>query len=72
MTVYTTRGPNEAGEYIVGYPTPGAPHIFTAAGAARTQQAAEAECARLNEPAIAAYRAELARKASLIIIDGER
>lgn len=71
MTTYTTRGPNEAGEYIVGYPTPGAPHIFTAVGAARTQQAAAEECARLNEPAVAAYRAELARKASMIIIDVE-
>lgn len=49
MTTYTITGPNEKGDYLIGYPTPGAPGTFTAAGTARTKQGAEQERDRLNK-----------------------
>ena len=72
MTTYATFGPTPAGDFIIGYPTPGVPHVLTAAGVASTKAGADEECARLNEAQVAEQRATLARKASLIILDAER
>jgi len=69
MTTYATYGPNSLGHYIIGYPTPGAPHVLTAIGVASTKSGADAECARRNEAQVAEQRANLARKASLVILD---
>jgi hypothetical protein len=44
MLTYQAIGPNESGDFLIGYPTPGAPHVFTAAGSASNEQAARAEC----------------------------
>jgi hypothetical protein len=71
MTVYQTAGPDASGQYLIGYPTPGVPHVFTAAGAAPSHRLAAEECARLNEVQVADRRAALARKASTIILDQE-
>lgn len=71
MTSYATYGPTSLGQYIIGYPTPGVPHVLTAAGVASTKAGADAECARRNEAQVAERRAALARKASLFILDAE-
>lgn len=49
MIAYEALGPQPSGEFIIGYRTPGAPHVITVAGTARTKQSAESECVRLNE-----------------------
>lgn len=72
MTTYATYGPTSLGHYIIGYPTPGAPHVLTAAGVASTKAGADEECARRNEAQVAEQRASLARRASLFILDAER
>jgi len=56
MTVYETAGPDASGQYLIGYPTPGVPHVFTAAAVAPTKRLAVEECARLNELAEAANK----------------
>lgn len=71
MTTFVTFGPDAAGQYIIGYPTPGVPHVLTAAGVASTKAGADAECARRNEAQVAERRAALARRASLLILDAE-
>lgn len=71
MTVFSTQGPDAAGLYLVGYPTPGVPQLFTAAGACPTKALADEACARLNETQVADRRAALARAASLCILGGE-
>lgn len=68
---YQTVGPNAAGDYLIAYPTPGVPHILTAAGCASSQQAAQAECARLNEAQVVERRAGLVRVRNLIVLDRE-
>lgn len=72
MTTFITTGPDASGQYLIGYPTPGVPHIFTAAATAPTKRLAAEECARLNEAQVTELRAAMARKASLIILDRER
>lgn len=49
MIAYEALGPNAAGDYMIGYRTPGAPSVITVYGTARTKQSAESECVRLNE-----------------------
>lgn len=49
MTTYSTFGPDASGQFVIGYPTPGAPRIFTAVACANTKVGAESACARLNE-----------------------
>lgn len=48
MITYEAIGPTDAGEFIVGYPTPGAPGVITIAGTASSKRGAEIECERLN------------------------
>lgn len=71
MTAYSTFGPDRSGQFFVGYPTPGAPRIFTAVACASTKIGAESACARLNEQearvarALAADRLARFRRAGL-------
>lgn len=69
MTTYATFGPNADGQYIIGYPTPGVPHVLTAAGVASTKAGADEECARLNEAQVVERRARIIRKANMIAAD---
>lgn len=71
MTTFITAGPDASGQFLIGYPTPGVPHVFTAASAAPSLRLANEECARLNEAQVADRRAALARKASMLILDGK-
>lgn len=71
MTTYVTQGPDAAGQYLVGYPTPGVPSVFTTTGASPSKALADEAFARLNEVQVADRRAALARKASLCILGGE-
>lgn len=48
MITYEVAGPTVAGDYLIGYATPGAPALFTVAATASCQRGAIAECARLN------------------------
>jgi len=68
---HTVSGPNEAGDYLITYPTPGAPHVPTLAGFATTEALAQAECARLNEEQVIERRAAMVRKANMIVLDQE-
>lgn len=68
---HTVSGPNEAGDYLVTYPTPGAPHVPTMAGFATSKALADAECARLNEAQVVEHRVSMVRKANLIVLDRE-
>lgn len=72
MLTYQAIGPDEAGDFLIGYATPGAPHVFTAAGSASNHQAAMAECARRNEAQVTERRVTIVRAANLIILDRER
>jgi len=72
MTVYETAGPDASGQYLIGYPTPGVPHVFTAAVAAPSQRLATEECARLNELQVVDRRTAIVRKANMIVLDRER
>lgn len=72
MIAYEAIGPNANGDFIIAYPTPGAPHIMTAAGVASSERAAQAECARLNEAQVVGRRAAMVRKANMIVRDKER
>jgi hypothetical protein len=58
MIAYEVTGQNAAGEFIVGYRTPGAPDVITVAGTASSKRGAEIECERLNA---------MSRKADLAI-----
>lgn len=71
MIDYQTRGPVAGGDYLIGYPTPGAPHLFTAAGCASNETAAKSECARRNEAQVLDRRAAMVRKANMIVRDRE-
>lgn len=71
MLAYLTIGPTASGDYLIAYPTPGAPHILTAAGTASSHQAAQNECARLNEAQVTDRRAAMVRQANTIIRDKE-
>lgn len=59
------------GQYHIGYPTPGAPHVITTAGSASTKEAAERECTRLNEAQVVDKRESMVRKANMIVRDRE-
>jgi hypothetical protein len=72
MLNYQAIGPDEVGDFLIGYPTPGAPHVFTAAGSASNEQAALAECARRNEAQVVERRVTIVRAASIILLDRER
>jgi len=69
MTVYETAGPDASGLYLIGYPTPGVPHVFTAAGAAPSKRIAEEACSALNEAQVAHLRASLVRTANMLADD---
>jgi len=71
MLTYQTRHPGETGDFLIGYPTPGAPHVFTATGCASSEQIAKDECERLNEAQVAERRSTFARAADLIALDRE-
>lgn len=69
MTTFSTVGPDASGQYLIGYPTPGVPHVFTAAAVAPTKRLAAEECARLNEAQVVDRRAGLIRAANAIAYD---
>lgn len=71
MLNYEVKGPTESGHYLVGYPTPGAPQVFTLAGLAMNEAIAKRECDRLNELQVADRREDLVRQADMIIRDEE-
>jgi hypothetical protein len=68
---YEVKGPTDSGHYLVGYPTPGAPQIFTAAGCTKSEKLAMDECARLNEEQVTDRREAIVREADMIIRDEE-
>jgi hypothetical protein len=72
MIAYEAIGPTSNGDFLIAYPTPGAPHIMTAAGSASSKKAAEDECARRNEAQVTGQRAAIVRAANLIMLDRER
>lgn len=72
MIAYEAIGPNANGDFIIAYPTPGAPHVMTAAGVASSEQAAKNECARLNEAQVVDRRAAMVRARNMIVLDKER
>jgi hypothetical protein len=69
MLTYQAIGPNESGDFLIGYPTPGAPHVFTAAGSASNEQAALSECARRNEAQVTERRAGLVHASNFLQFD---
>ena len=69
MLNYEVKGPTASGHYLVGYPTPGAPQIFTAAGAATNETLAKRECARLNEEQVTDRREAIVSNANMISND---
>jgi hypothetical protein len=69
MLIYEVKGPTESGHYLVGYPTPGAPQVFTLAGCATNELTAQRECDRLNEAQVADRRADIVRQADMISND---
>lgn len=71
MLTYQAIGPNAAGDFLIAYPTPGAPQVLTAAGCASSERAAKAECARLNEAQVVERRVGMVRKVNMIIRDKE-
>lgn len=71
MIAYEAIGPNANGDFIIAYPTPGAPHVMTAAGVCSGMRLAQAECARLNEAQVAHHRAAMLRHANMIVRDKE-
>lgn len=72
MIAYEAIGPTSSGDFLIAYPTPGAPHIMTAAGSASSKPAAQDECARRNEAQVSGRRAAIVRAANLIMLDRER
>lgn len=72
MIAYEAIGPTSNGDFLIAYPTPGAPHIMTAAGSASNKQAAIDECARRNEAQVVDRRVAIVRKANMIVLDRER
>jgi hypothetical protein len=71
MLTYEVKGPTESGHYLVGYPTPGAPQVFTLAGCATNEKLAKEERDRLNEAQVVDRRADIVRKADMIVRDEE-
>jgi hypothetical protein len=71
VLTYQVKGPTESGHYLVGYPTPGAPQVFTLAGCATSEAIAMYECDRLNEAQVADRRAAIVRQADMIALDCE-
>ena len=69
MLAYQAIGPTSSGDYLIAYPTPGAPHVLTAAGTASDKQAAERECLRLNEDQVAPRRVGLLRVFKFLQLD---
>lgn len=71
MLTYQAIGPTSAGEYVIAYPTPGIPHVLTAAGTASSKQAAQDECARRNEAQVIERRSAMVRMRNMIVRDQE-
>lgn len=71
MLTYQVKGPTESGHYLVGYPTPGAPQVFTLAGCATNETTARRECDRLNEKQVVDRREAIVRKVDMIVRDEE-
>lgn len=71
MLTYQAIGPTSAGEYVIAYPTPGIPHVLTAAGTASSKQAAQDECARRNEAQVVERRVSMVRTRNMIVRDQE-
>lgn len=69
MLTYEVKGPTASGNYLVGYPTPGAPQVFTPTSCTKSEKLAMDECARLNEEQVVDRRENLVRKADAIASD---
>jgi hypothetical protein len=71
MLNYEVKGPTESGHYLVGYPTPGAPQVFTLAGCATSETTAKRERDRLNEAQVVDRREAIVREVDMIVRDEE-
>jgi hypothetical protein len=71
VLTYQAIGPTPAGEYVIAYPTPGIPHVLTAAGTASSKKAAQDECARRNEAQVVEHRSDMVRVRNMIVRDRE-
>jgi len=69
MLAYRVIGPDEAGDFALAYPTPGAEHVMTLAGTSPSRALAEQECERLNELQIADRRKAIRDTADRIVDD---
>lgn len=69
MLTYQVLPPAGKGDFLIGYPTPGAPHVLTVAGTASSEKAAQEECERLNEAQVSEKREELVREANALSSD---
>lgn len=61
----------ESGDFLIAYPTPGAPQVMTIAGRASSRAAAIEECMRRNEAQVVDRRVTIVRKMNMIVRDRE-
>jgi hypothetical protein len=71
VLIYEAIGPTAAGEYVIAYPTPGIPHVLTAAGVCSDLRMAQDECARRNEAQVVERRVSMVRTRNMIVRDQE-
>ena len=69
MIAYEVAGPTDKGDYLIGYPTPGSPAVFTVAATASCMRGAIAECGRLNEQLTAARGVSMRRAIDFLAVD---
>lgn len=69
MITYEVAGPTETGDYLIGYPTPGSPAVFTVASTASCMRGAVAQCARLNEQLAGARGVSMKRAIDFLAVD---
>lgn len=69
MITYEVAGPTDKGDYLIGYPTPGSPAVFTVAATASSMRGAMAECARLNEQLTTARGVSMRRAIDFLAVD---
>lgn len=69
MLNYTVIGPDSEGRYSLAYSTPGVSNNLTVTSSGFCKQAAEDECARLNELQVIDRRAAIRDKSNRIVDD---
>ncbi|WEF34883.1 hypothetical protein [Pseudoduganella chitinolytica] len=69
MITYEVAGPTETGDYLIGYPTPGSPAVFTVASTASCMSGAVAQCARMNEQLVGARGVSMKRAIDFLAVD---